>query len=171
MGPEDKLPGPIAHQGPILILYSRAPIEVDKSNMHRGWDRGRCRWRCRGSEDQSIRKHLKPRLGLSDHPVRVHWRSHSYSHRRSSNKHHRSRAHGHRWRGLPGSLCVDDLRGRPLTRWCTIRGRGRCSSCAWHSRRLWSRMWCNWGCLGHVRHNMCRRGRTGQKSRRDCRCG
>jgi hypothetical protein len=29
-GPRDKLPGPIAHQGPILVLHSRAPIGVNK---------------------------------------------------------------------------------------------------------------------------------------------
>jgi hypothetical protein len=41
-GPGDKLPGPIAHQGPVLILHSRAPIGVGKCNTYRGWDRGRC---------------------------------------------------------------------------------------------------------------------------------
>jgi hypothetical protein len=38
----DKLPGPIAHQGPVLILHSRAPIGVGKRNTYRGRDRGRC---------------------------------------------------------------------------------------------------------------------------------
>jgi hypothetical protein len=141
----------------------------------------RCRWRHRGSEDQAIRKHPETRLGPSDHPVRIHQRSHRYSRRRSSIRRRRSRAHGCRWRGPPRSLGVDDWRGRPLMRWWTIRGHRRCSSRAWRSRRLQSRAWrskcwcdhawCSWGRLGHMRHSRHCRGRTGQKSQRNCRCG
>jgi hypothetical protein len=46
MGLGDKLPGPIAHQGPILVLHSSAPIRVGKRNMYRGQDRGWYRWKC-----------------------------------------------------------------------------------------------------------------------------
>jgi hypothetical protein len=35
--PGDKLPCPIALQGPILVLHSRAPIRVGKRNTYRGW--------------------------------------------------------------------------------------------------------------------------------------
>jgi hypothetical protein len=41
----DKLQGPIAHQGPILVLHSRTPIGVSKRNTYRDQDRGRCQWR------------------------------------------------------------------------------------------------------------------------------
>jgi hypothetical protein len=37
-GPGDKLPGLIAHQGPVLVLHSHAPIGVDKRNMYKGQD-------------------------------------------------------------------------------------------------------------------------------------
>jgi hypothetical protein len=83
-GPGDKHPGPVAHQSPVLILHSHAPIEVGKRSTYRGWDWGWCRWRRRSSEDQAIRKHPKARLGSSDHMVRIHQRSHRCSHRRSS---------------------------------------------------------------------------------------
>jgi hypothetical protein len=33
---EDKLLGPIAHLGPVLILHSRVPIGVGKHIMYRG---------------------------------------------------------------------------------------------------------------------------------------
>jgi hypothetical protein len=85
-GPGDKLPGPIAHQNPVLILHSRAAIGVGKRSTYRGRDRGRCRWRRRSSKEQAIRKHPEARLGPSDHPVRIHRRSHRYSRRRSSIK-------------------------------------------------------------------------------------
>jgi hypothetical protein len=86
-GRRDKLSGPIAHQGPVLVLHSRAPIGVSKCSTYRGRDRGRCRWRYRGSEDQAIRKHLETRRGPSNHSMRIHRRSHRYSHRRSSIRH------------------------------------------------------------------------------------
>jgi hypothetical protein len=41
----DKLPGLIAHQGPILVLHSCTPIGVSKRNTYRDQDRGRCQWR------------------------------------------------------------------------------------------------------------------------------
>jgi hypothetical protein len=59
----DKLPGPIAHQGPVLVLYSHTPIGVGKRSTYRGQDRRRCRWRHRGNKDQAIKKHPKTRLG------------------------------------------------------------------------------------------------------------
>jgi hypothetical protein len=111
-GPGDKLPGPIAHQSPILVLHSRMPIGVGKHNTYRGRDRGQCRWRRRSSEDLVIRKHPEACLGPSDHPVRIHRRSHSYNCRRLSIRRCRSRAHGCSRRKLPRSLGVDDLRGR-----------------------------------------------------------
>jgi hypothetical protein len=43
MGPGNKLPIPIAHQGLVLILHSRAPIGVSKRSTYRGRDWGRCR--------------------------------------------------------------------------------------------------------------------------------
>jgi hypothetical protein len=84
----DKLPGPIAHQSPVLVLHSHAPIGVSKCSMYRGQDRGRYRWRRRSSEDQAIRKHLEARLDSSDHPVRIHRRSRRYNRRRSSIRWH-----------------------------------------------------------------------------------
>jgi hypothetical protein len=41
-GTRDKLPGPITHQGHVLVLHNRALIGVGKHNMYRGWDRARC---------------------------------------------------------------------------------------------------------------------------------
>jgi hypothetical protein len=76
MGPGDKLLGPIAHQRHVLGLHSCAPIGVGKRSTYEGRDRGRCRWRCRSSEDQVIKKHLEARLGPTDHLVRIHRRSH-----------------------------------------------------------------------------------------------
>jgi hypothetical protein len=61
-GPRDNLPGLIAHQSPVLVLNSRAPIGVGKRSTYRGRDQGWCRWRRRGSEDQAIRKHSETRL-------------------------------------------------------------------------------------------------------------
>jgi hypothetical protein len=40
-GMRDKLLGPIAHLGPVLILYSHVPVGVGKRTTDRGWDRGR----------------------------------------------------------------------------------------------------------------------------------
>jgi hypothetical protein len=39
----NKLPGPIAHQGPVLILHSRTPIGIGERSTSRGRDRGWCR--------------------------------------------------------------------------------------------------------------------------------
>jgi hypothetical protein len=41
--PGNKLPGPIAHQGPILILHSCTPIGIGECSIGRGRDWGRCR--------------------------------------------------------------------------------------------------------------------------------
>jgi hypothetical protein len=46
---------PITHQGPILILHSRAPIGIHEGSTDGGWDQGRCRRRSHGGEDESIR--------------------------------------------------------------------------------------------------------------------
>jgi hypothetical protein len=43
-GPGDKLPGPIAHQGPIFVLHGRVPIGIGKRITYRCQDRGCCRW-------------------------------------------------------------------------------------------------------------------------------
>jgi hypothetical protein len=51
----NKVPCPITHQGPVLILHSHAPIGIDEGSMDGGRDRGRCRRRSRGGEDESIR--------------------------------------------------------------------------------------------------------------------
>jgi hypothetical protein len=71
-GLRDKIPGSIAHQGPVLVLHSRAPIGVSNRSTYRSQDRGRCQWRRHGSEDQATRKHLKTRLDPSDNSVRIH---------------------------------------------------------------------------------------------------
>jgi hypothetical protein len=51
----NKVPGPITHQGPVLILHSCAPIGIGEGSMDGGRNRGWCRRRSRGSEDESIR--------------------------------------------------------------------------------------------------------------------
>jgi hypothetical protein len=51
----NKVPGPITHQGLVLILHSRAPIGIGEGSADRGRDRGRCRRRSRGGEDESIK--------------------------------------------------------------------------------------------------------------------
>jgi hypothetical protein len=168
--PGDKLPGPIAHHGPILVLHRRAQIGVDMRSTDKGRDWGWCRWRHRGDEDQVIRKHPKTHLGPSDHSMRIHQRSHRYGRRRSSIRRRQSKACGHRWHGLPRSLGLDDRRGRPLTRWWTIHCRRRCSSRAWRSRSRCSGTRRSWGRLSLMRRSRHHRGRTGPKSRRDGQC-
>jgi hypothetical protein len=44
--PGDKLQGPIAHQGPVLVIHSRTLIGVGKRSKYRGQHRGRCQWKC-----------------------------------------------------------------------------------------------------------------------------
>jgi hypothetical protein len=51
----NKISGPITHQGPVLILHSHAPIGIDEGSVDGGRDRGRCRRRSRGGEDESIK--------------------------------------------------------------------------------------------------------------------
>jgi hypothetical protein len=51
----NKVPCPITHQGPVLILHSHALIGIGEGSADGGWYRGRCRRRSRGSEDESIR--------------------------------------------------------------------------------------------------------------------
>jgi hypothetical protein len=51
----NKVPCPITHQGPVLILHSRVPIGIDEGSMDGGRDRGWCRRRSCGGEDESIR--------------------------------------------------------------------------------------------------------------------
>jgi hypothetical protein len=51
----NKVPCPITHQGPVLILHSHTPIGIDEGSADRERDRGRCRRRSRGGEDESIR--------------------------------------------------------------------------------------------------------------------
>jgi hypothetical protein len=50
----NKVPCPITHQGPVLILHSHAPIGIDEGSADGGQDRGRCRRRSRGGKDESI---------------------------------------------------------------------------------------------------------------------
>jgi hypothetical protein len=51
----NKVPCPITHQGPLLILHSRAPTGIGEGSAGGGQDQGRC-WRCsRGGKDESIR--------------------------------------------------------------------------------------------------------------------
>jgi hypothetical protein len=40
--PVNKLPGPIAHQGLVLILHCRTPIGIGERSTDEGWDRGWC---------------------------------------------------------------------------------------------------------------------------------
>jgi hypothetical protein len=47
----NKVPCPITHQGPALILHNRASIGIGEGSP----DGGRCRRRSRGGEDESIR--------------------------------------------------------------------------------------------------------------------
>jgi hypothetical protein len=51
----NKVPGPITHQGPVLILHSYAPIGIGEGSADGGRDRGWCRRRSRGGEDEAIR--------------------------------------------------------------------------------------------------------------------
>jgi hypothetical protein len=46
---------PITHQGPVLILHSRAPIGIGEGSADGGRDRGWCRRRSHGGEDELIR--------------------------------------------------------------------------------------------------------------------
>jgi hypothetical protein len=67
----NKVPDPIAHQGPVLVLHSRTPIGIDEGSADGGRDRGRCRRRSRGGEDESIRQHSEAILCPCDHPMRI----------------------------------------------------------------------------------------------------
>jgi hypothetical protein len=51
----NKVPCPITHQGPVLIHHSHAPIGIDEGSANKGRDRGWCRRRSHGGEDESIR--------------------------------------------------------------------------------------------------------------------
>jgi hypothetical protein len=51
----NKISGPITHQGPVLILHSCAPIGIGEGIADGGRDRGWCRRRSCGGEDESIR--------------------------------------------------------------------------------------------------------------------
>jgi hypothetical protein len=42
MGPGDKLTCPIAHQGLVLLLHSRAPIQISMCSSNRGRNHQRC---------------------------------------------------------------------------------------------------------------------------------
>jgi hypothetical protein len=48
----NKVPGPITHQGPVLILHSRTPIGIGEGSAYGGRDRGRCRRCSCGGEDE-----------------------------------------------------------------------------------------------------------------------
>jgi hypothetical protein len=51
----NKVTCPITHQGPVLILHNRAPSGIGEGSTDGGRDRGRCRRRSRGGEDESIK--------------------------------------------------------------------------------------------------------------------
>jgi hypothetical protein len=51
----NKVPCPITHKGPVLIVHSRASIGIGKGSVDGGRDRGWCRRHIRGGEDESIR--------------------------------------------------------------------------------------------------------------------
>jgi hypothetical protein len=51
----NKVPGPITHQGPVLILHCHTPIGIGEDSTDGGRDQGRCRRRSCGGEDESIR--------------------------------------------------------------------------------------------------------------------
>jgi hypothetical protein len=51
----NKVPYSITHQGPVLILHSRAPIGIDEGSADGGRGQGRCQRRSCGGEDESIR--------------------------------------------------------------------------------------------------------------------
>jgi hypothetical protein len=55
LGSWNKVPCLITHQGPVLILHSRASIGIGEGRADGGRDRGRCRRQSRGGEDESIR--------------------------------------------------------------------------------------------------------------------
>jgi hypothetical protein len=50
----NKVPCPITHQGPVLILHSRAPIGIGEGSTDGTRNRGRCQRRSRGGEDELI---------------------------------------------------------------------------------------------------------------------
>jgi hypothetical protein len=68
--PENKFPGPVAHEGPVLIFHCRTPIRIGERGMDRGWDQRRRR----GGEGERLCSHPKAVLSPRDHPVRVYGR-------------------------------------------------------------------------------------------------
>jgi hypothetical protein len=66
----NKVPGPVAHEGPVLILHSCAPIGIGEGSADGGRD-----WRrWRGGEGERLCSHPKAVLSPRDHPVRVYGR-------------------------------------------------------------------------------------------------
>jgi hypothetical protein len=79
MRPGNKIPGPIVQKGPVLFLHCRTPIRIGKRGANGGRDQ---RWWHRGGrdgEDERLLRHLEPRLGVGDHPVRVYRGSHGHN--------------------------------------------------------------------------------------------
>jgi hypothetical protein len=77
--PRNKFLGPITQKGSVLFLHCRMAIRIGKHDMDRDRD---WRWRCRGGcggEDEGLPRHSEPRLGASDHPVRIYRGSHGHS--------------------------------------------------------------------------------------------
>jgi hypothetical protein len=131
--PENKFPGLVAHEGPVLIFHCRTLIRIGE----RGTDRGRDRRRRRGGEGERLCSHPKAVLSPRDHPVRVYGRREGQhrgltvgrpsGQRRRCQRWCRLRSRRSCWRGAPS---VDRRGGRPLTRWRPPvdragRGRGR----------------------------------------------
>jgi hypothetical protein len=124
-GPGDKLPGPIAHQGPVLFLHIRTPIQISMCGADRCQDRRRRHRRSCGGEDEPIRRQLESSLGPRDHWVRVHRRHYGHDRGRSANRCRRGRSHGRWSHGLTRSTNVGDRRSQSHTRWRTSAGHGR----------------------------------------------
>jgi hypothetical protein len=59
---KNKFPGPVAHEGPILIFHCRTSIRIGERGSDRGWDRRRQR----GGEGEWLRSHLKAILSPRD---------------------------------------------------------------------------------------------------------
>jgi hypothetical protein len=89
--PGNKFPGPIAHQGPVFVLHSCTPFEIDKRGANRGQDWRRRRRGGRSGEDEGVPRHPEASLGACDHPMRIHWGSHGHRHDRPVRGRHRTR--------------------------------------------------------------------------------
>jgi hypothetical protein len=95
----NKVPGPITHQGPVLILHCHTPIGIGEDSADGGRDQRRCRRRSRGGEDESIRYHSEVILRPCDHPMRILWRRDMHDHALTSHRRWPKRGW---WSGIRG---------------------------------------------------------------------